>query len=126
MCSTLCQIGGKFGLLVYKQKYVYIYMYIIRSFFLGFSYKAQVIMSPTIIWHQKNKIKIWLNFLWWKPLKMHPNLDYITILNFSTYCVRRVNAALVIDGGRPRPRMISCHNFLVITATIPPLWTTSL
>lgn len=42
------------------------------------------------------------------------------------YCVRNVNAALVMDGGRPSPRMISCHNFLVITATIPPLWTTNL
>lgn len=43
-----------------------------------------------------------------------------------TYCVRKVKAALVMDGGRPKPRIISCHNFLVMTATIPPLCTTSL
>lgn len=51
------------------------------------------------------------------------NLYYIIL---CTHCVRNVNAALVIEGGRPRPRMISCHNFLVMTATMPPLWTTNL
>jgi len=43
-----------------------------------------------------------------------------------TYCVLNVKAALVMDGGKPKPRIISCHSFLVMTATIPPLWTTSL
>lgn len=43
-----------------------------------------------------------------------------------TYCVRNVKAALVMDGGKPKPRIISCHNFLVMTATIPPRCTTSL
>jgi len=43
-----------------------------------------------------------------------------------TYCVLNVKAALVMEGGRPKPRIISCHSFLVMTATIPPLCTTSL
>ena len=34
---------------------------------------------------------------------------------FSTYCVRRVNAALVTDAGRLSPLMISRHIFLFIT-----------
>lgn len=37
-----------------------------------------------------------------------------------TYCVRRVNAALVILEGKCKPLMISCHNFLLITSTKPP------
>lgn len=40
--------------------------------------------------------------------------------------MRSVNAALVMDGGKPKPRIISCHSFFEMTATIPPLWTTSL
>jgi hypothetical protein len=43
---------------------------------------------------------------------------------FSTYCVRRVNAALVIELGRLRPFVTSRHNFLLITSTKPPLPTT--
>lgn len=31
-----------------------------------------------------------------------------------------------MEGGKPRPRIISCHSFLVMTATIPPLCTTNL
>lgn len=38
----------------------------------------------------------------------------------DTYCVRRVNAALVILDGRWSPLIISCHNFLLITSTSPP------
>ena len=38
----------------------------------------------------------------------------------STYCVRSVNAALVILDGKCKPLIISCHNFLLITSTRPP------
>ena len=44
----------------------------------------------------------------------------------STYCVRNVNAALVIDEGRLSPFVISRHSFLLITSTKPPLDTTNL
>lgn len=44
----------------------------------------------------------------------------------STYCVRSVNAADVMEDGRFNPFITSCHNFLLITSTKPPLWTTSL
>ena len=44
----------------------------------------------------------------------------------ETYCVRRVNAALVMEEGRFKPLVISLHNFLLITSTRPPLATTSL
>ena len=37
-----------------------------------------------------------------------------------TYCVRRVKAAEVIEDGRLRPLMISCHCFLLMTSTRPP------
>ena len=37
-----------------------------------------------------------------------------------THCVLRVNAAEVIDEGRLRPLMISCHCFLLMTSTRPP------
>lgn len=37
-----------------------------------------------------------------------------------TYCVRSVNAALVMLDGRCRPLIISCHNFLLMTSTNPP------
>lgn len=43
-----------------------------------------------------------------------------------TYCVRNVNAADVIEDGRWSPLMISCHSFLLITSTNPPLATTKL
>lgn len=38
----------------------------------------------------------------------------------STYCVLKVNAALVILDGKWSPLMISCHSFLLITSTSPP------
>ena len=38
----------------------------------------------------------------------------------KTYCVRRVKAAEVIEDGRLRPLMISCHCFLLMTSTRPP------
>ena len=37
-----------------------------------------------------------------------------------TYCVLSVNAADVIEDGRPSPLMTSCHSFLLITSTSPP------
>ncbi len=43
-----------------------------------------------------------------------------------THCVRRVKAAEVMDEGRPSPLMISCHCFLLMTSTRPPLATTRL
>ena len=42
------------------------------------------------------------------------------------YWVRRVKAAEVMEEGRPSPLMISCHCFLLITSTRPPLATTRL
>lgn len=39
---------------------------------------------------------------------------------FRTYCVRSVNAALVMLDGKCKPLMISCHNFLLMTSTKPP------
>lgn len=42
-----------------------------------------------------------------------------------TYCVRNVNAALVIDDGRFKPFVISLHNFLLMTSTKPPFETTN-
>lgn len=44
----------------------------------------------------------------------------------STYCVLKVNAADVIEEGRCSPLIISCHNFLLITSTNPPLAITKL
>ena len=44
----------------------------------------------------------------------------------DTYCVLSVNAAEVIDDGRPRPLMTSCQSFLLITSTRPPRATTRL
>lgn len=46
--------------------------------------------------------------------------------NKETYWVRRVNAADVMEDGRCRPLMISCHNFLLMTSTSPPRATTRL
>lgn len=43
-----------------------------------------------------------------------------------TYCVLRVNAALVMEEGKFKPFVISLHSFLLITSTKPPLLTTSL
>ena len=43
-----------------------------------------------------------------------------------THCVLRVNAADVMEDGNPRPLMTSCHSFLLITSTKPPLATTRL
>ena len=37
-----------------------------------------------------------------------------------TYCVLSVNAADVIEDGRPSPLMTSCQSFLLITSTRPP------
>lgn len=45
---------------------------------------------------------------------------------FVTYCVRRVNAALVIEVGRLSPFVISLQIFLLITSTRPPFSVTSL
>lgn len=39
---------------------------------------------------------------------------------FCTYCVRRVNAALVMLEGKCSPLIISCHSFLFMTSTRPP------
>ena len=44
----------------------------------------------------------------------------------ETYCVRKVKAADVMDEGRWRPLMISCHSFLLMTSTSPPRATTKL
>lgn len=44
----------------------------------------------------------------------------------ETHWVRKVKAADVIDDGRWRPLMISCHNFLLMTSTSPPRATTKL
>jgi hypothetical protein len=44
----------------------------------------------------------------------------------TSYCVLRVNAALVIDDGKLSPLVISLHNFLLMTSTKPPLDTTNL
>ena len=42
-------------------------------------------------------------------------------LNISiTYCVRKVNAAEVMEEGSRRPLMISCQSFLLMTSTRPP------
>lgn len=57
----------------------------------------------------------------------------VLILSFShsygykyfMYCVRSVNAALVIELGRLRPLVISRQSFLLMTSTRPPLATTS-
>lgn len=45
---------------------------------------------------------------------------FIKFILSSTYCVRNVNAALVMLDGRCNPLIISCHNFLLITSTRPP------
>lgn len=42
------------------------------------------------------------------------------LIDPCTYCVRRVNAALVMLDGKCSPLIISCHNFLLITSTKPP------
>lgn len=39
---------------------------------------------------------------------------------WSTYCVRRVKAAEVIEDGKPSPLIISCQSFLLMTSTRPP------
>ena len=46
-------------------------------------------------------------------------LDFYAKLN-TTYCVLSVKAADVMDEGKFRPLMISCHCFLLITSTKPP------
>lgn len=43
----------------------------------------------------------------------------------ETDCVRRVNAALVIELGKFNPFVTSRHNFLLITSTRPPFPTTN-
>lgn len=43
-----------------------------------------------------------------------------TDYTISTYCVRKVNAADVMEDGSRKPLMISCHSFLLITSTRPP------
>ena len=43
-----------------------------------------------------------------------------------THCVLNVNAAEVIDEGKFKPLITSCHNFLLMTSTRPPRPTTSL
>ena len=48
------------------------------------------------------------------------------MLKTRTYWVRKVKAADVMDDGRCRPLMISCHNFLLMTSTRPPRATTRL
>lgn len=57
-------------------------------------------------------------------------IDIKTMLtNFmfhSTYCVLKVKAADVIEDGKCSPLIISCHNFLLITSTSPPLAITKL
>ena len=45
--------------------------------------------------------------------------------NNKTYCVRNVNAALVIDDGKLKPFVISRQIFLFITSTKPPRATTN-
>ena len=45
---------------------------------------------------------------------------------YLVYWVRRVKAAEVMEEGRPSPLMISCHCFLLMTSTSPPLATTRL
>ncbi len=51
-------------------------------------------------------------------------ISYRSSIYIYTYCVRRVNAALVIELGRLRPFVTSRHNFLLITSTRPPFPTT--
>lgn len=41
-------------------------------------------------------------------------------IGLYTYCVLKVNAALVMLDGRCSPLMISCHSFLLMTSTSPP------
>lgn len=53
-------------------------------------------------------------------------LHLIVMIIMLTYCVLKVNAAEVIDDGSRRPLMISCHNFLLMTSTRPPLAITRL
>ena len=38
----------------------------------------------------------------------------------QSYCVLNVKAAEVMEEGRPRPLITSCHIFLLITSTKPP------
>ena len=59
------------------------------------------------------------------PLSFHrEKIDFNKNIHFAiiacTHCVLRVNAAEVIDEGRLRPLMISCHCFLLMTSTKPP------
>ncbi len=51
--------------------------------------------------------------------------QYVNVtINIYTYCVRKVNAALVIELGKLRPFVTSRHNFLLMTSTRPPFPTT--
>ena len=52
--------------------------------------------------------------------KTRNNVLALKIYLYCTHCVLRVNAAEVIDEGRLRPLMISCHCFLLMTSTRPP------
>lgn len=58
------------------------------------------------------------------PIVFLPHSPHLNDWNgekrIPTYCVRSVNAALVMLDGRCRPLMISCHNFLLMTSTKPP------
>ena len=59
----------------------------------------------------------------------YPMKTYIFQNNWkikTAYCVLNVNAAEVMELGSPSPLMISCHSFLLITSTRPPLATTRL
>ena len=52
--------------------------------------------------------------------KIDFNRNIYLVIIACTHCVLRVNAAEVMDEGRLRPLMISCHCFLLMTSTRPP------
>jgi hypothetical protein len=56
----------------------------------------------------------------WKQINNNKNVSQ------NTHCVLSVNAADVIEEGSPSPLMTSCHSFLLMTSTRPPLAMTRL
>ncbi len=63
----------------------------------------------------------------WRDIGIERRISEISQKNEEiSYWVRRVKAADVMDDGRCRPLMISCHSFLLMTSTSPPRATTRL
>ena len=123
-------VGRKFRGMINRYLWFDISLYIIidrkrRRLGHNYSFNNNIHFDLNELFIMKTSFRHILRLLILKYISSHIGYSIIEHLNM-TYCVLSVNAAEVIEEGRLRPLMISCHCFLLMTSTKPPRPTTRL